>query len=298
MKAMALTTLSILALAGCASQSPHQEAAHPQATDKGHEHAAATDESMARQRANLVANTDGKGFGPQAPRDLNSAMGTNPVAFTMAPPFSQMNLCNIHFHKNAEHKGGEFTTYVGHGDGQGYGTGFKYNGVLSAAEMRPSSRQACPSAHGALQVGDTLEVHYVFSTATVQPGPTLGACLNDATKNPELRVEAQTIVLVNDANAYDFVKLAQVGVINGRQQAPGMLNNSGSPIQYTGSTTGPAFNEAGSPFQVSWSVRPRVAKVNIDSVASWCEGNVFKEDHAHGVRTLVTEPKLLSTINR
>lgn len=24
-----------------------------------------------------------------------------------------MNLCNIHFHKNAEHKGGEFTVYAG-----------------------------------------------------------------------------------------------------------------------------------------------------------------------------------------
>lgn len=35
-----------------------------------------------------------------------------------APPFQQMNLCNIHFHKNAEHKGGEFTAVAskGHGD--------------------------------------------------------------------------------------------------------------------------------------------------------------------------------------
>jgi len=39
-----------------------------------------------------------------------------------------MNLCDIHFHKNAEHKGGEFTTYAGHGDGHGYLSGFKYNG--------------------------------------------------------------------------------------------------------------------------------------------------------------------------
>ena len=63
-----------------------------------------------------------------------------------------------------------------------------------------------------------------------------------------------------------------------------------------GSTTGPSYNEAGSPIQVSWSVRPRVAKVNIGSVAQWCEGNVFNEDHAHGVRNLVVNTKLLSPI--
>jgi len=41
-----------------------------------------------------------------------------------------MTLCDIHFHENAEHKGGEFTTYAGNGNGHGYGTGFKYNGTL------------------------------------------------------------------------------------------------------------------------------------------------------------------------
>ncbi len=28
----------------------------------------------------------------------------------------------------------------------------------------------------------------------------------------------------------------------------------------------------------------------------WCKGSVFEEDHAHGVRKLVTNPKLLSYI--
>ena len=73
-------------------------------------------------------------------------------------------------------------------------------------------------------------------------------------------------------------------------------NNTGSAVQYSGSTTGPSYNEKGSPFQVSWSVRPKVAKVNIDTVGQWCKGNTFKEDHAHGVRNLVRNPKLLSTI--
>lgn len=56
------------------------------------------------------------------------------------------------------------------------------------------------------------------------------------------------------------------------------------------------FNKKASPFQVTWSVRPKVAKVDINTLGTWCKGNVFKEDHAHGVRNLVVNPKLLSEI--
>ena len=56
-----------------------------------------------------------------------------------APPRSELNLCNIHFHANAEHKGGEFTTYAGPGDGHGAGTGDRYDGTLTAAELRPTA---------------------------------------------------------------------------------------------------------------------------------------------------------------
>jgi hypothetical protein len=43
-------------------------------------------------------------------------------------------------------------------------------------------------------------------------------------------------------------------------------------------------------------VRPACAKIDIHSLDKWCEGNVFKEDHAHGIRQLVTAPELLSRI--
>jgi Delta carbonic anhydrase len=279
-----------LTLTGCAST--HH------ADEHGHARGPVADSVIAQQRAALEANTRAKGFGPQAPRDIDSSTGTNTVAFTLAPPAAQMNLCNIHFHQNAEHKGGEFTTYAGNGDGDGNGTGYKYNGKLAAAELAPVGRKVCASSHGELQPGDTIEVHYVFSTAAVGPGPTLGACLNDATKNPQLRVEAQTLVLVNDKSALDFARLAQFGDVNGLKQAAGIPSNTGTPVQYAGSTTGPAYNESGSPFQVTWSVRPKVAKVNIETVASWCEGNVFKENHAHGARSLVVAPQLLAPMQR
>jgi len=259
-------------------------------------HSAVSDKVIAGQRSMLAKNTMNKGFGPQSPRDIDAAAGNNGRAFNVAPAYTAMNLCNIHFHKNAEHKGGEFTKYAGNGDGHGYLSGYKFSGHLTAAEKTASHNEVCPSKHGALSAGDTIEVHYVHSSAQIQPGPTLGACLSEAIKNPQLRVETQVYVLVNDKNALDFGKLTQHGVKNGLHQAINIPTNTGTPVQYAGSTTGPGYNEKGSPFQVSWSVRPKVAKVNIDTVGNWCKGNTFKEDHAHGVRNLVTNPDLLSNI--
>lgn len=69
------------------------------------------DDVIAAQQLKLSANTAGKGFGPQSPRDIDAPMGTNTRMFSTAPAYTEMNLCNIHFHKNAEHKGGEFTEY-------------------------------------------------------------------------------------------------------------------------------------------------------------------------------------------
>ncbi len=258
------------------------------------DHGPVSDKVVAKQRAALDKNTKGQGFGPQSPRDIDSIVGNNPVIFGTAPASTQMNLCNIHFHKNAEHKGGEFAKYAGNGDGHGFQSGYVYSGKLSSKEKKPVKTEICPSKHGGLQSGDTIEVHYVHSSAQIKPGPTLGACLSDAIKNPQLRVETQVYVLVNDKKALDFAKLSQHGLKNGYHQALNIPSDTGIPVEYAGSTTGPGYNEKGSPFQVTWSVRPEVAKVDIKTVGKWCEGNDFKEDHAHGVRNLVINPALLS----
>jgi len=260
-------------------------------------HGPVADKVIAKQRKALAKSTKGKGFGPQSPRDIDAAAGNNNRIFNEAPAYTAMNLCNIHFHKNAEHKGGEFATYAGNGDGHGYLSGYRYNGQLSDAEMASAKHEICPSAHGALSSGDTIEVHYVHSTADIKPGPTLGSCLSEAIGNPQLRVETQVYVLVNDKHALDFGKLTKHKKVNGLHQALNIPSNTGTPVQYEGSTTGPGYNEKGSPFQVSWSVRPQVAKVNIASVGKWCKGNTFNEDHAHGVRNLVQNPALLSKID-
>ena len=254
------------------------------------------DDYIAKQRSALADSTKGKGYGPQSPRDLGTLKGSNSRAFGTAPAHTAMNLCNIHFHENAEHKGGSFTAYAGNGDGKGAGTGFKYNGTLSDAELKPYGKKVGEGKYGDLQPSDTIEVHYVHTTAKVSPGPTLGSCLSEAIGNPQLRVETQVYVIVNDASAANFVDLAKVEKINGLYQAPNIPKDTGAPIQYTGSTTGPSYNEKGSPFQVSWSVRPEIKKVTIGSLDQWLSGNRFEETHAHGVRNLVTNPDLISDI--
>lgn len=257
---------------------------------------AVSDDVVAAQRAALAAATDGMGYGPQSPRDIDSIAGSNSRSFSTAPAATEMSLCDIHFHKNAEHSGGEFTTYAGNGDGKGYGTGFKYSNKLSEAEMAPVGRKIGESEHGDLTPGDTIEIHFVHSTAKATLGPSLGTCLSDAIGNPQLRVETVVAVLVSDGGE-DFTQMAKIEDQNGLNQVPNLPSNLGTPVVYGGSTTGPSYNEKGSPFQVTWSVRPNVAKLDINSLDAWMKDNPFGEDHAHGVRNLVTNPNLLSQIN-
>lgn len=264
------------------------------AEDHGH---AVSDAVIAEQQAALAAATAGKGFGPQSPRDIEAREGNNMRAFGEAPPVTEMALCDIHFHENAEHKGGAFTTYAGNGNGEGIGTGFKYDGELTEAELAPLDRKVGASEHGDLVPGDTVEIHFVHSTAQATLGNGLGTCLNDSIGNPQLRVEAVIAVLVNDPAAADFTEIAQIAELNGLNQVPNLPSNLGTPVVYDGSTTGPKYNETGSPFQVTWSVRPEVLKIDINSVDTWLADNVFDEEHAHGARNLVTNLDLLSPIS-
>jgi len=241
-----------------------------------------------------------EGFGPQAPRDIDAASGENKRIFGLSPASSEMNLCNIHFHKNAEHKATAFNVYAGKGDGHGYQSGYQcgISKELSKAELAPTKGKICDSEHGDLKPGDTIEVHWVFTSADVKPGATLGSCLSEGIGNPGLRVESQIFTLVNDSAALDFNDLDyDGGTVNGYHQPKGLPTGTGTPVEFLGSTTGPKYTEqACSPYHVTWSVRPQCAKLDINTLGKWCKGNDFKEDHAHGVRTLVTNPKLLSTI--
>lgn len=233
-----------------------------------------------------------KGFGPQTPRNIDDERGLNPQKFSLAPSAKKMNLCNIHFHGYAEHKAREFSIYDNDGKHSGYVCAISK--TLTNAELKTPAEDVC----GGLKPGDTIEVHWVHSSCQVQPGTGLEACSSAACANPELRVEAQVFTLVNDPKALNFSRFdAASEKIDGFYQAKSLPVNTGRPVEFLGSTTGPSYNEAVcSPLQVSWSVRPGCAKLDINSLAKWCKANVFHEEHAHGVRKLVVNPELLSEI--
>lgn len=232
-----------------------------------------------------------EGFGPQTPRDIADKRGTNRQVYPRAPAASAMNLCNIHFHANAEHKGPGFSLFAGKGE---HG-GFKCNDTpkLTPAELKAPDHGAC---HG-IKPGDTIEVHWVHSSCNVAPGAGLEACSSPACANPVLRVEAQVFLVVNDPKALSFAAFDYGGrAASGLHQAKALP--PGTPVVFAGSTTGPKYTQkVCSPIQATWSVRPACAKIDINSLNAWCAKNVFKEDHAHGVRDLVVAPELLEKIN-
>lgn len=236
-----------------------------------------------------------EGYGPQTPRDIDNLAGENARKFSLAPSYKEMNLCNIHFHNNAEHKAKAFSVYAGEGK-NGYGGGYQcgISQSLTKSELKKPEANMCKG----LNPGDTIEVHWVHSSCDVKPGKGLGSCLSDGCANPDLRVETQVFTLVNDSSAMDFNSISYKGnTANGFHQAKAFPQNTGKPVEFMGSTTGPKYTEQQcSPLQVTWSVRPQCAKLDINSLGKWCESNVFEEDHAHGVRKLVVNPKLLSEI--
>lgn len=233
--------------------------------------------------------------GPQTPRDISNRAGKNSVLFEMAPAASEMNLCNIHTHTNAEHKGPGFSVFVDNSDNGGYACNDSES--LTAAELLDPLGD--DGAFKGVKPGDTIEVHWVHSSCDIAPGEGLGACLTDSCTNPILRVEAQAFLVVNDADALDFNDFDYAGSAdNGLHQAKSLPSGYGDPVVFRGSTTGPSYTQSScSAAQVTWSVRPSCARVDISSLHEWAsKGNVFNETKSHGVRQLVTAEELLAPI--
>jgi hypothetical protein len=248
--------------------------------------------------APVVAQDLCRGFGPQAPRDIASGAGTNPHVFSPAPAASSLNLCNIHAHRHAAHRGPGFMLAAGEGNGDGEGYRCNDTAFLTSAELLDPT-----PGHGAFRgvaPGDTIEVHWVYSSCAVRPGRGLRACSSEACANPQLRIEAQVFLLVNDPGALDFSDFVYAGnIVDGRYQPKALPTASGEPVTFAGSTTGPDYSASMcSPLQVTWSVRPDCAKLDINSLHAWASaGNAFEETHVHGVRPLVTAPELLAPID-
>jgi hypothetical protein len=74
--------------------------------------------------------------------------------------------------------------------------------------------------------------------------------------------------LVNDPYALNFQTMVYENtVIDARHQAKALPTHTGTPIVFAGSTTIPKYTaKKCSPYQVTWSVRPNCAKLNIASL--------------------------------
>ena len=249
------------------------------------------DESLVAAVAPEVCDT----FGPQTPRDISSPTGVNATAFPMAMDVSDLNLCNIHTHTNAEHKGPGFSVAT---EGLGEYGGYQCNmtSELTEAELAPYDDMD----FGKVKPGDTIEVHWVHTSCDVEPGVGLGACVPEGCTDPLLRVETQVFAVVNDRSAADFLDYVDVDNASGTYQASVLPTGTGDPVVFRGSTTGPSY-DAGmkcSPAKVTWSVRPQCMKLDIATLDAWAEqGNVFEETKSHGVRPLVTDERMLSPID-
>ena len=277
-RSLTIVAVFLLTLAACSSS---------ETDDVGAGDVATTIETPMSVTGNLCLDA-----GPQTPRDLSSVLGLNAVSFERAPSTTKMNLCNIHTHTNAEHKGPGFSVFVNDTEQGGYAC--NETTELSSAELAPLE-----GMYKGVKPGDTIEVHWVHTSCPVTPGEGLGSCLTEACTDPLLRVEAQSFLVVNDPEAADFMDFAYGGnVRDGLHQAKSIPAGTGVPIEFLGSTTGPSYDQSTcSPMKVTWSVRPMCMKLDIASLHRWAKsGNVFNETKSHGVRQLVTAPELLSPI--
>lgn len=223
------------------------------------------------------------GAGPQSPRDISLSEGDNIVQFSTTPDYKDMNLCNVHFHRNAEHKAPQYSTYVTDGDHSGWACK-----APSAERLTKGSHVEYKHCEG-VAPGDTVEVHWVYTSCDteskgVQPlGGGLSACMTQTCANPQLRVEAQVFVLAKD------------GSLKFNDKEP--VSSDGEIVRYIGATTGTSYSNTNcSPYQVNWNVRSSCETLDIDDFAKWCAENKYNDHHAHGVRALVTAPELLSPI--
>lgn len=223
------------------------------------------------------------GAGPQAPRDIDSLTGSNPVIFEAAPAIKDMNLCNIHFHRNAEHKSAEYSTFVEDGSNSGWA-------CKEPAAGRLSEKHAEHNGCSGIAEGDTIEVHWVHTTCDINThgvkplGGGLNACMTTMCPNPQLRVVAQVFVLEKNGE----LKFSESPIVH-----------NDPTVVYTGSTTGTTWNNHHcSPLQVTWDVKKTCDTLDIDDFSKWCSTNKYKDNHAHGVRELVTPESLLSKIGK
>lgn len=203
--------------------------------------------------------------GPQSPRDIGRAGGTNELRVPgdgTTPP----RLCNVHFHQPEEHAG---------------------IGACPAAASEQAIGVCAGDGTEPVRPGDEIEVHWVYTNcpepAERQPG--LGNCVCDGPPEMELMVFAQKYAIsAGDAGADQELREPDADL-----------------ARYGGSTTGPSYSSGAaddprpcSPARVQWAVARQCRALTLSALGAWCASNEWDEDHAHGVREVITRQDWLS----
>jgi hypothetical protein len=201
--------------------------------------------------------------GPQSPRDLAVAGGTNELPVPgdgTRPP----RLCNVHFHRPAEH-----------------------TGIGACPAVEDAAAIGVCAGGGAVPVrpGEEIEFHWVYTSCPrpAEPRPGLGNCVCD---EPVLMVFGQKYVVSGEAAA---------GVDTALTEPAADL------ARYGGSTTGPSYGSGRpddpkecSPARVQWAVARQCRALALSTLGTWCGTNDWREDHAHGARPVIAREDWLS----
>ena len=96
-----------------------------------------------------------------------------------------------------------------------------------------------------MKLGDTIEVHWAHTSCYASPGEGLGACVPDACSDLSLGVEAPAFLVVKDPEALDFTTMTyDRHRVDGLHQAKSIPSQTGEPVLFRGSTTGPSYDQS------------------------------------------------------
>ena len=253
--------------------------------------------ARAEEMAHLCATAE-----VQSPRNVSAGYRAGALSGRVPPVlnFSEMTLVNTHFQLGAEHfSAGEYDVAPASS-----GWGFHYGADVAPGYFcrEPGPELGSPASAAFdwqhcedVAVGNTYELHWVFSTAggadararAVALGPGLDGAFGRAT-NPAVGVQAVVYRVVNDGTAAHDV----AGLLYPQMD---YAAGAGDVVAYLGSTTGGGYdNDFCSPYQVSWHVDRRCRLVAAASLDAMCKA--MKEDFGmeadarpHASRALVED---------
>lgn len=222
--------------------------------------------------------------GPQSPRDVTAGSTGQMTAGTPVDSVDNLVHVNTHFHLGAEHKStGEYDEPMN----------FGYSCKAAAATLQPDHLKPYDFKYcHDVEVGQTYEFHWVYSSGGVELGEGLGGAFSTSSE-PTIVVQGQVFVVVNDVTgAFDQ------DLLHG-----GTFNKLGTDVaMYMGSTTGTKYNndDSCSPYSINWHVDRKCQFVSAKSLDDVCrrkiDMNMKGDIHPHGSREIVSNSLSADTL--